>query len=68
MELAMNARERLLKVQERLAADGVSDVKFFFNTFALGTPSAAAESAAIVLEAYLDGKCEIAQKYVKRAH
>lgn len=67
MELPMNARERLQKLQAALDERGVKDVKFFFNSMALGGPTAAAASAAEVLEAFLNGQCTNAEEYIQRA-
>lgn len=61
----MSANERLMKVQTALTERGVKDVKFFFSNDALGTLSQAVEGATVVLEAYVDGKCTLAQEYIK---
>lgn len=63
----MNAKERLHAVQQKLVAKGVKDVKFFFDKSKLGTPSKALEGAAAVLEAYEQGRCTLAQDYVKKS-
>ncbi len=64
----MTAKERLHAVQEKLVAQGVTDVKFFFDQTRLGLPSKALEGAANMLEAYEQGRFSVAQEYVKPAN
>lgn len=61
----MSATERLAQVQTALNERGVKDVKFYFSTEALGTLSQAVDSATLVLEAYVQDKCTLAEKYIK---
>lgn len=52
----MNVRERLKRVEERLKAQGVKDVKFTYGPNAeTATKEQIMEDAATMLEAYLDG-------------
>ena len=59
----MSAKDRLQAMQAALTERGVRDVKFFFSSESMGTLTQAAEGAAVVLEAYLNGQCVPATKY-----
>lgn len=61
----MSATDRLAELQRALTERGVKDVKFYFSSEALGTLSQAVESASMVLEAFLQGQCTRADKYIK---
>lgn len=63
----MGAKEKLQALQAALTERGVKDVKFFFSSESMGTLSQAAEGAALVLEAYLNDQCVVADSYIKQA-